>query len=85
MSKKKKKKNKKVKPKKYTPKVSKDERIKQINQIQPPELDRKFIKENDEGAERWRPMWRNDWKSIAEKKRLTKRHNRPKQPKKKVF
>lgn len=86
MGKKKKKKgDKKAKIKKYTPKVSKEERIKQIGQITPPELDKKTVREDESRFDRWRPLWRNDWKSIAEKRRVKKKHNRPKKSKKKLF
>jgi len=70
---------------KYTPLVSKDERLKQIGQIQAPELEKQFVRENEGKFEHWRPLWRNDWLSIAEKRRLKNRQHRPKRSKKRVF
>ena len=62
-----------------------EDRIKQVTQIKPPELDKMFVRENDEKVDHWRPLWRTDWKSISEQRRLEKRHNRPKRPKKRFF
>lgn len=76
---------KKKKQKKYTCPVSVDDRVKSITQIKLPELDKNWLRENENTVERWRPVYRNDWSSIREKRRLKKRHNRPKQPKKRLF
>ncbi len=85
MGKKKKKGEKKTKVKKYTAKVSVEDRIKQINSIKPPEMDKQAIRENEQQFEHWRPLWRNDRRSLSEKKRVEKRGNRPKRPKQKRF
>ena len=85
MGKKKKKGEKKTKLKKYTPKVSREERIKQISQIQNPDLDKQFIKENESKLDHFRPTWRNDRRSLAEQRRVKQKHNRPKKPRKKIF
>ena len=61
-----------------------DERVKSINAIRIPD-ETPFKKDNENRIDRWRPLWRTDRLSIAEKKRKEKRHNRPKRPQGKRF
>ena len=60
-----------------------EERVKHIASIKEPE-EMLFKKENEDLVERWRPLWRSDRTSIAEKSRLEKRGNRPKRPQRRV-
>jgi len=83
MSRKKKEKQKKLK--KFPSKAKVDERVKSIMQLSPSEGADEFKKENDVKIDHWRPLWKTDWKSISEQRRLEKRHNRPKRPKKRMF
>ncbi len=77
-------KDKKVKKvKKYASGV--EERIKQIGQIRPQELDKTLVRENEEKADHWRPVWRTSWMSIREERRKKQRHNRPKRSKRRFF
>jgi len=75
---------KKKKVSKYTPKIPKEDRIKQIMSIQPPETNL-FKKEDEPKIDRWRPMWRGKDLSIAEERRLAKRNHRPKKPQRRFY
>ncbi|MBI2147081.1 hypothetical protein HYU19_01230 [Candidatus Woesearchaeota archaeon] len=80
-----KKKEKAKKIKKFPSKAKVEERVKSIMQLTPSEGAEEYKKENDGKIDHWRPVWRTDWHSISEQRRLEKRHNRPKKPKKRAF
>ncbi|MBU2561229.1 MAG: hypothetical protein KKD17_02945 [Nanoarchaeota archaeon] len=61
-----------------------DERFKKALSIQPPD-ENPYKMENENKIDRFRYLWRNDWKSVKDKSRQKARHNRPKKPQRKFF
>lgn len=84
MGKKKKKKKKGEKKGKQKDTQAIEERYKKAISLTPPD-DNPFKQENENKIDRFRPVHRNDRKSIKEKARLKRRESRPKRSKKKYF
>jgi hypothetical protein len=61
-----------------------DERAKYAMQIQPPD-DNSYKMENEKTIGTFRFAYKTDWNPIKMQNRLSKRHNRPKRPKKHYF
>ncbi|MFH1064673.1 MAG: hypothetical protein V1729_06325 [Candidatus Woesearchaeota archaeon] len=79
-----KKKNKTEKKAKQKNTAAIDERFKKALAIQPPD-DNPFKMDNEDKIDRWRPAFRNQFKSVKEEQRVKSRHNRPKKPQNKFF